>query len=362
MAKIRLQFVNANPVKSKPLDIDKEKRDIQEALRGRADFFDAPAARMDDLMGALRNNLPQIVHFSTHGTPFKELMLFNDQDEPYGADKTAIERLFGYHRGQIRLVVLNACYSAIQAEQIRKHVDYVIGVDKTIDDEIARRYAVQLYGGLGEGREIDQVHEEITEILLRDDRVDSEHWPKLWKRPKAGRPVIIPVPSPQKELALAQRRQKYEDDRARCGVQMEGLTLTKIGNADGSATLKYSVDQLTVTNNQSVRLFNFRLESAAGLVHNPIMDERAERLSIHWNPDFRPIPQTFEDVVHNARSIQGRFSFAQRLTRQSGPYSFGWSIKVDNMDAITEWEFNNLYLTEEDRQHVDGSPLRPPRE
>jgi hypothetical protein len=62
----------------------------------------------------------------------------------------AIEQTFGAAGSSVRLVVLNACYSAAQAEALLAHVDCVVGMSGAIRDDAARHFAVGFYGGLGE--------------------------------------------------------------------------------------------------------------------------------------------------------------------------------------------------------------------
>ena len=57
-------------------------------------------------------------------------MLLNQNDKPYGADKEAIKTLFEMHRGAIRLVILNACYSKRQAELITSISESVLKAAK----------------------------------------------------------------------------------------------------------------------------------------------------------------------------------------------------------------------------------------
>ena len=80
--KLRIQFVNANAVPSAYLNIDREKRNIAEKLRLRdaAEVFDIPAARLSDVIEALRTNKPTVVHFSAHGSPLDEIILLNERD------------------------------------------------------------------------------------------------------------------------------------------------------------------------------------------------------------------------------------------------------------------------------------------
>ena len=62
----------------------------------------------------------------------------------------AIEQTFGAAGSSVRVVVLNACHSASQAEALLAHVDCLIGMSGAIGDDAARHFAVGFYGGLGE--------------------------------------------------------------------------------------------------------------------------------------------------------------------------------------------------------------------
>jgi hypothetical protein len=48
-------------------------------------------------------------------------------------------------------VVLNACYSEIQANAIAEHIDYVVGMNSIIGDDAAIQFAVGFYDELGAG-------------------------------------------------------------------------------------------------------------------------------------------------------------------------------------------------------------------
>jgi hypothetical protein len=52
-------------------------------------------------------------------------------------------------------VLLNACYSVLQAEAIALHIPYVIGMNQAVGDAAAREFAVGFYDALGAGRTIE---------------------------------------------------------------------------------------------------------------------------------------------------------------------------------------------------------------
>ncbi|MBC8070943.1 MAG: hypothetical protein IAG13_21625 [Deltaproteobacteria bacterium] len=54
----------------------------------------------------------------------------------------------------VRLVVLNACYTASIAEALLAHIDCVVGMSGAIHDDAARNFAIGFYGGLGEHESI----------------------------------------------------------------------------------------------------------------------------------------------------------------------------------------------------------------
>ena len=57
----------------------------------------------------------------------------------------SLARLFECCVSHVRCVVLNACYSEVQANAIVQHIDYVIGMNKAVGDEAAIRFAEGFY-------------------------------------------------------------------------------------------------------------------------------------------------------------------------------------------------------------------------
>ena len=59
---------------------------------------------------------------------------------------------------QVECVVLNACYSRVQAAEINKHVNYVIGTKKEIRDDAAIFFSTGFYEALGDGVTIEKAY------------------------------------------------------------------------------------------------------------------------------------------------------------------------------------------------------------
>lgn len=95
------------------LQLDENIRRIRQKVRA-AEHRDALvfdlrlAARPDDLIQALNEAPPQVVHFSGHGRS-DGLVLVGSDGRPHLVGSDALRRLFRVFRGDIRVVVLNAC-------------------------------------------------------------------------------------------------------------------------------------------------------------------------------------------------------------------------------------------------------------
>ncbi len=154
-------FLAANPTDSARLRLDAEHRAIDESLRraARRDEFvlrTRTALRVEDLRRALLEEQPELAHFSGHGEGEAGLLLEDDAGGGQPVDTETLAELFGLAQPGIRCVLLNACYSEIQARAIARHVDYVVGMASAVEDAAAREFATAFYDGLGAGREYEQ--------------------------------------------------------------------------------------------------------------------------------------------------------------------------------------------------------------
>lgn len=152
----KILILVANPVDTERLRLNEELRDIQNGLKlakGRDQFqlISQVALRTEDLRRSLLEHEPQIVHFAGHGTEKNGLALEDHNGKAQLVNAQALARLFKLC-SSVKCVVLNACYSEPQAKAIAQHVDYVIGMHKTIGDTAAKNFAIGFYDALGYGR------------------------------------------------------------------------------------------------------------------------------------------------------------------------------------------------------------------
>ncbi|WP_236739242.1 CHAT domain-containing protein [[Phormidium ambiguum] IAM M-71] len=182
----KILFLAANPKTTPPLRLDEEVRGIEDGLqrakhREQFDLKQRWAVRVDDLIRALLDEKPQIVHFSGHGAGNDGLVLENETGQTQFVNAEALAGLFQLFANHIECVVLNACYSEVQAEAIAKHIPYVIGMNKAIGDRAAIKFAVGFYDALGAGESIEFAYQ-IGCNTIRLAGITENLTPKLRKK------------------------------------------------------------------------------------------------------------------------------------------------------------------------------------
>lgn len=198
-SKVKILFLGANPIEVVaahpttnqplsvvPLGLDEEVREIQKLIRGSnhrdsLELFVRLAVRPDDLIQALNEVKPEIVHISGHGSDSDELFLLDDSGRPHPVKKSAIAALFKTMKGNIRVVVLNACYSRSHATTVTKNVDCAIGMSREVGDRAAVVFAAAFYRAIGFGHSVKQAFDQGI-VALRLAGIDEHSTPKLMVR------------------------------------------------------------------------------------------------------------------------------------------------------------------------------------
>ena len=150
----------SNPKTTSALRLDEEVREIDAGLQRakKRELFDLKqrwAVRVQDVYQALLDFKPQIVHFSGHGSGDDGLVLEDESRNVRLVDTQALASLFKLFASDIECVVLNACYSEIQAEAIVQHIPYVIGMNKVIGDQAAIKFATGFYSAIASGESVE---------------------------------------------------------------------------------------------------------------------------------------------------------------------------------------------------------------
>ena len=157
---VTILFLSADPSDAARLRLGEEFREIQEQLKLAQDHDHFKLAqpqmslRPRDISLALLQTKPQIVHFSGHGASTGELYFENPAGESHRVKPGALAALFEQFSDQVECVVLNACFSEVQARAIAKNIKYVIGMNTAIGDKAAIAFATGFYQALGAGRPV----------------------------------------------------------------------------------------------------------------------------------------------------------------------------------------------------------------
>lgn len=147
------------------------------------------------------------------------------------------------------------------------------------------------------------------------------------------------------------------------GVSAGALNVAKILRDDGTATLKYEIKDLAVTA-PGVKLAGMRFYYRAEMGHvgQPQLDENALLQGIRWQ-EAPPSPQLSdaENAKDRARRLEGVVEFHPPREQKDPPFSFSLSAMVLRADALTGWEYRQMY-PEDSSTDVDGDHFPEPME
>lgn len=194
MRKIILTLA-AHPDDTGNLQLNREIRNIKEIIKKatRRDDFQLvreDAVRWNDFQQYILKYKPRIVHFCGHGVGKDGLVLEDEHGQASVLGTEVLSSLFRQVSKFVECVLFNACYSSVQAKAINQHINYVIGMEKSIEDKVAITYAKGFYLAIGEGESIEDAHKtgcrdilqqvrdtnqlrEIRKISVADDNLSS---------------------------------------------------------------------------------------------------------------------------------------------------------------------------------------------
>jgi hypothetical protein len=190
---LSILFLAADPTHLSHLRLGKEFREIEEQLALSKQYAHFNLAlpqlslRSKDIARTLFNTKPNIVHFSGHGSIKGELCFEDETGQPHFVRPEALAALFALFTDQVNCVLLNACYSYIQAKAIGAHINYVIGMNSEIGDKAAIAFALGFYQALAARRSVEDAYkfgcvqirlqnipENLTPVLIRKGELQSE--------------------------------------------------------------------------------------------------------------------------------------------------------------------------------------------
>jgi hypothetical protein len=246
MSKVKVLFFAADPLSLPPdggeprLRLDEDVREIRQKVRAAEhrdalDFDYRLAARPEDLLQGLNEAHPHVVHFSGHaGSP--GLMLMDPEGLlPHFVDAAALSQLFRACRGNVRLVVLNACFSLPQAEAIAEVVGCTIGTAGAISDAAAITFGARFYGAIAFGLSVKVAFDQACAELALSHPAER-NCPRLAARRGVdpARIVLVPKPGGSRAARLA----KLGTGAAMVGAALAAVVYLPRGPRAGSGVVK----------------------------------------------------------------------------------------------------------------------------
>jgi len=202
MSATRILVLAANPTDTAHLRLDKQIDQIRQCrerskLRDDYSLDYRLAVSVRIWRRALLDYKPHVVHFCGHGIGEAGLALENEATGNAQLLPTeAIAELFDISE-QPECVILNACYSEVQATAIHQWVPVVVGMKQDIGDAAALEFAVGFYDGLFAGLDYQKsfrvgrnaiqaqsIPEHLTPVLLLDPqyRLTVARWNLIARR------------------------------------------------------------------------------------------------------------------------------------------------------------------------------------
>lgn len=155
-------YLQLNDELRKVLQLDEEFREIQQLQRGasgeaRMEFVSKAAARPDDLLQAVNDLSPAIVHFSGHGNTSGVALAKNNRESVL-LDCSLLRDVMAQFRPAPRVVLLNSCHSDDCAKSLLDSVQCVIGTTREVTDSEAATFAGAFYRAIASGRSVADAH------------------------------------------------------------------------------------------------------------------------------------------------------------------------------------------------------------
>ncbi len=326
----KILLLAANLKGTTPLRLDEEVREIDAGLqraKHREQFVLAQkwAVQPRDIQRAMLDLNPSIVHFSGHGTGDEGLVFEDETGIAKLVHGEALAGLFEMFGDRVECVVLNGCYSEVQATAIARHINHVIGMKLAIGDRAAIEFAVAFYDALGAGRPVEFAYK-LGCAAIRLAGIPEHLTPVLKKKPGVDDP-IVKISSPSEKLASTKEAEAVEDLKT-VNKTSQNRSVSIGGSAIGSAiqtgdsnTASVHFKQTTLPAPESV---NIRAEIEAlrsALAKLETSDRRkidnafadaSEELK-KPEPDKDEVGQALERALNYGKKAEGFFQLIEKL-------------------------------------------------
>ena len=190
----KILLLAANPAYQPRPSLDREAQEIESRFRhsrSRLEIKQQWITQPQDLRRALLEHKPQVVHFCGHGAGSDGVVL-----DGHLVDADALAGLLGLFSANIKCVLLEACYSDVQAQAIAKRIDFVVGIHAAIGESAAIEFVSAFYDALGAEETIDFAFE-LGRNAVQLAGIPKELIPRLLGRSAPGSTQHLVTPGTQ---------------------------------------------------------------------------------------------------------------------------------------------------------------------
>ena len=211
------------------------------------------------------------------------------------------------------------------------------------------------------------LHSRWKNLQWQKDLTRKPLWPDDFFGPESATAIATvrdEVKDPQAMISLETPLDStFQEMVNRYGIQALALEVRKRLRDDGVATVEYAITGLSTTADELTGM-RFYYESTFGQVGRPILDETAQKAGFTWEDDYvtsadqsaASFDEEMQTVRNRVKKMAGIVRFPAPLHPSDPPLTLALTIKVLNGDALSGWEFEQLYEPE-NRVHVNGDPL-----
>jgi uncharacterized repeat protein (TIGR01451 family) len=172
---VKILFLGAEPADTRRLRLGEEIREIQRAIqmgkeRDNFEISIRPAVRTTDIIQALLDIEPRIVHFAGHGGgPDGSFVAEDEYGHAHLIPVEGLARLFKVAgRRSVECVIVNACSTERLARALSEHIPYTIGMRRPVGDRSAIVFSIGFYQGLAAGLPVEDAFDlGLAQITMR---------------------------------------------------------------------------------------------------------------------------------------------------------------------------------------------------
>jgi TIR domain len=242
------------------------------------------AVRPRDIQRAMLDLGPTILHFSGHGEGEAELVFEDEIGYTKLVDGAALTGLFELFADQLNCVILNGCYTEVQAKAIAHHIPYVIGMNNEIGDKAALTFAVGFYDALGAGRDVEFAFK-LGCAAIRMEGIAEHLTPVLIKKPSVNKRVRYEFVLSGSIEEIDQHRINAIFSHLQTLIEDPSLTLIKVESGSIKLILEGSFDGF---NHLSRLIETGELREILGI---PIQGmEMTSSINVANNNELNPMP------------------------------------------------------------------------